>query len=68
MNKTADKTTLVVGETVTYTFVVENTGNVTISNVTVTDTDLPDLSEIKPKDAGFSGVLAPGASAEFVAY
>ncbi|MGL5406758.1 MAG: DUF7507 domain-containing protein [Propionibacteriaceae bacterium] len=35
-----------VGQTVTYSFGVTNTGNVTIKNIAVTDTDLPGLSDI----------------------
>jgi uncharacterized repeat protein (TIGR01451 family) len=51
------------GELISYTFVVTNTGNVTLDGVTVSD-PLPGLSAIVP--AGVDG-LAPGASATFTA-
>ena len=52
-----------VGDTVTYTFVAENTGNVTLSNVTITDL-LPNLSATTPPSVA---TLAPGATATFTA-
>jgi len=45
------------GQTITYTFVVENTGNVSLTNITVTD-PLPGLSAVDCGD--FDGVLEPG--------
>jgi uncharacterized repeat protein (TIGR01451 family)/LPXTG-motif cell wall-anchored protein len=47
------------GEVVTFTFVVTNTGNVTLGGVTVTDA-LPGLGPVSCP--GFSGVLAPTES------
>ncbi len=61
--KTADKTNLVVGETITYTFKVTNTGNVTLKKVKVTD-QLPRLSAISPAEVTN---LAPGDSKTFTA-
>lgn len=49
-----------VGDTINYTFVVTNTGTVTLDNVTVTD---PGLTVV----GGVIGSLAPGASATAVA-
>ena len=58
------------GQTITYSFAVTNTGNTTLTSVTVTDTDLPGLSAITcppqviagPDDAVQQGLtLAPGA-------
>ncbi|TQM91510.1 DUF7507 domain-containing protein [Roseinatronobacter monicus] len=72
--KTADTSALsspaVVGEEITYTFEVENTGNVTLTNVAVND-PLPDLSE-PVFDAGLSTAadassVAPGETAVFTA-
>ncbi|MGY3725668.1 DUF7507 domain-containing protein, partial [Granulicatella balaenopterae] len=55
LEKTADKTNLVVGETVTYTFTVTNTGNVTLTDVTVTDDKLTPATITLEKTT-----LAPG--------
>ncbi len=58
MSPAADQTNVKVGDTVTYTFVVKNTGNVTLTTLTVTD----------PSDGGTvtcappAGGLAPSAS------
>jgi len=46
------------GQTIAYSFLVTNAGNVTLSGVTVRDTDLPSLSPISCP----SGTLAPGVS------
>jgi uncharacterized repeat protein (TIGR01451 family) len=45
------------GQAITYRFAVTNAGNVTLTSVGVTDTDLPDLSAIHCPDPS----LAPGA-------
>ena len=50
------------GDTITYSFEVTNTGNVTLNGVTVTD-PLPGLSAL----SGGSSTLAPGASTVFTA-
>jgi uncharacterized repeat protein (TIGR01451 family) len=64
VEKTADPTEdLVLGDTVTYTFVVTNTGNVTLTDVTVTD-ELAGLSAIDPPSVAS---LAPDATATFTA-
>src|SRR5690606_667350 len=56
-------TTINAGETLTYTFVVTNTGTTTVDNVTVTD-PLPGLSAIE----GPHGIsLEPGEQATFTA-
>lgn len=65
---TIDKTStytapLKAGDTVTYGFRVTNTGNVTLTNVSVSDL-LSGLSAISPASVG---TLAPGASANFSA-
>jgi uncharacterized repeat protein (TIGR01451 family) len=53
--KTVDDETPVAGQTVTYTYVVTNTGDTTLSGVTVVDNVLGGIAVI--------GTLAPGASA-----
>jgi len=65
IDKTADKTINVPeGETVTYTYVVTNTGNVDIDDVNVTDvhSGIGALSAITPTSVD----LAPGASQVFI--
>ncbi|QTF72461.1 DUF7507 domain-containing protein [Arthrobacter woluwensis] len=61
--KSADKTELVAGETVTYSFVVTNTGNVTLKDVKVAEgefTGSGKLSAISCPEG--AKVLAPGES------
>jgi len=52
-----------VDDVINYTFTVENTGNVTLSNVVVND-PLPGLSAVSPASVA---TLLPGDSAEFTA-
>ncbi|MFI1543563.1 hypothetical protein ACH4U4_18935 [Microbacterium resistens] len=59
--KTADKTTLVVGETVTYTFTVTNTGNVTLSEVAVSEGAFSGAGQLSAVDCPADRTLAPGA-------
>ncbi|WP_293696846.1 CshA/CshB family fibrillar adhesin-related protein [uncultured Agrococcus sp.] len=51
-----------VGETVTYSFVVTNTGNVTLTAVSIVD-ELEGLSDLDYDWPGEAGTLAPGESA-----
>jgi uncharacterized repeat protein (TIGR01451 family) len=55
------------GETVTYTFAVTNTGNVTLTDVTVDDTEFSGAGELSPLTPGSVATLAPGATATFTA-
>ncbi len=55
-----------VGETITYTFVVTNTGNVSLTKVSVADTGLPVTVTIVP-DASNPAKLAPTKTATFTA-
>jgi uncharacterized repeat protein (TIGR01451 family) len=63
--KTADVSAVSVpaaaGDTVTYTFVATNTGNVTLTGVTITD-PLPGLSALSFSWPGTPGTLDPGQS------
>ena len=64
--KTADTSAIqdpaLVGDTITYTFVVTNTGNVTMTGVTITDR-LPGVSAPVITWPGTSGTLAPAQAA-----
>ncbi|MGL5809699.1 MAG: DUF7507 domain-containing protein, partial [Nocardioides sp.] len=57
--KTADSTTYVAGDEVTYTFATANTGTVTLTEVSVADTGLAGLSALECVPAA-PAVLAPG--------
>ncbi|MFK0040319.1 GEVED domain-containing protein [Paenarthrobacter sp. NPDC090517] len=63
--KTVDRTTLVAGQTATYTFVAQNTGNVTLTGVVISETQFSGtgtmsvLTYIWP---GLPGVLLAGQS------
>ncbi|WP_367916696.1 CARDB domain-containing protein, partial [Leadbetterella sp. DM7] len=63
LTKTASAGPHAVGSVITYSFKVKNTGNVTLSNVTVTD-PLPGLGTITPASVAS---LAPGAETTFTA-
>ncbi|MFE4080001.1 GEVED domain-containing protein, partial [Paenarthrobacter sp. YIM B13468] len=63
--KTVNKTTLVAGETATYTFVAKNTGNVTLSGVVITETQFSGsgtMSALSYSWPGLAGILLPGQS------
>jgi uncharacterized repeat protein (TIGR01451 family) len=55
--KTADNTTPNVGDTVTFTYVVTNTGDTTLNNVTVTDDVLGAIGTVDSLDASESTTL-----------
>lgn len=61
--KSASQSTYVLGDVINYTFTVENTGAVTLTNVSVSD-PLPGLSAITPASVA---TLAPGATQVFTA-
>jgi len=64
LDKSTDpQTYLAVGDEITYTFDVTNTGNVILTNVTVIDL-LPGLSQITPASVD---TLAPETTATFTA-
>ena len=58
IQKTPDTQTVASGGTATFTIVVTNTGNVTLTNVSVSDPLAPDCNET-------IGTLAPGASSNY---
>ncbi|MET4622446.1 putative repeat protein (TIGR01451 family) [Arthrobacter sp. 2762] len=63
--KTVNKTTLVAGESATYTFVAKNTGNVTLSSVVITETQFSGtgtMSALSYAWPGLPGILLPGQS------
>lgn len=68
---TIDKTAntagpLIVGQVVSYSFLVTNTGNVTVNGIAVNETAF-NGSGVAPVPAGGSATLAPGASTTFTA-
>jgi uncharacterized repeat protein (TIGR01451 family) len=64
LDKSASSATYsTVGDVITYTFTVENTGNVTLTDISITD-PLSGLSAISPATVAS---LAPGATTSFTA-
>lgn len=61
--KTADKQNYALGDVITYTFAVKNTGNVTLGGISVADA-MTGLSAISPTTVSS---LAPGATSTFTA-
>jgi len=57
LTKTADPTSASTGENITYTYTITNTGNVTLSNITLADDKIPEVS--LPSD---NITLAPGGN------
>ena len=69
LTKTADKASYAPGDTVTYTFEAKNTGNVTLTAVSVSD-PLPGLSAVSwqsNSNGSAQGTLLPGETATFTA-
>ena len=62
LTKSADKTIFTTGDTITYSFTLKNTGNVTLTEVSIADA-LSGLSAITYNWPGTAGVLAPNQSA-----
>ena len=58
--KSSDAENVVVGQTITYSFLVTNTGNVTILEPTITDTEFSGTGELSPVECP-AEPLAPGA-------
>ena len=54
------------GTTLTYSFLVTNTGNVTLSSIQITDTDLPGLSAITCPDASLAPTGSQTCTATYV--
>ena len=57
IDKSTDAGPFIVGDTITYSFQITNTGNVTLRNITISD-PLPGLSAV----TGYAVALAPGRS------
>ncbi len=63
LTKTADPDTVTTaGQTVTYTFVVTNTGNLTLTDVGVTDSQTAPAGALPTEPTCTSSTLAPGAT------
>jgi hypothetical protein len=60
LTKTADKSTVNIGDTITYTITETNTGTVAITSVVVTDSYMGALGDPQSGDAVNPGVLDPG--------